>query len=144
VRALLQSPTASPARRLARGVPIGRADDAREQRADAWARRVPAWPTAEAAHGADVPLDPGTRATMGHAFSFDFAHVRIYADADAAREAASLGARAYTVGHRIGFAAGAYRPGTVAGQRPIACRASPRRSATTIASSPGASRPRRR
>ncbi len=57
---------------------------------------------------------------MGRAFGFDFGNVRIYSDGEADQEATALGARAYTVGHRIGFAASAYQPGTVAGQRLIA------------------------
>lgn len=73
---------------------------------------MPARPSAQATHGAEVPLDPGTRASMGRAFGFDFGNVRIYSDGEAAREAEALGARAYTVGHRIGFAAGAYQPGS--------------------------------
>lgn len=110
----------APARRLTRDVPVGRVDDAREREAAAWAQRAPVRPSASAARGADVPLDPATRATMGRAFGFDFGQVRIHADAAAADEATALGARAYTVGHHIGFAAGAYRPDTVAGQRLIA------------------------
>jgi hypothetical protein len=46
---------------------------------------------------------------------FDLDAVRIHADAHAARSAAAVGARAYTVGRDIVFGAGEYRPHTPAG-----------------------------
>jgi hypothetical protein len=48
------------------------------------------------------------------------ARVRIHADASAARSAAALGARAYTVGRDVYFARGQFRPETRTGRRLIA------------------------
>ena len=53
-------------------------------------------------------------------FGSDFSRVRVHADADAAASAASLGARAYTLGSDIAFAAGEYRPRTQAGDELLA------------------------
>jgi Domain of unknown function (DUF4157) len=52
---------------------------------------------------------------MESAFGHHFGHVRIHADADAASEAHSLGARAFTVGADVAFGRDEYRPGTLAG-----------------------------
>jgi hypothetical protein len=61
------------------------------------------------------PLDPITRAFFEPRFGRDLGNVRVSADAAAARSAAVIGARAYTVGRRIAFAAGEYAPGTSSG-----------------------------
>lgn len=62
------------------------------------------------------PLDTTThgyfRATFGH----DFAPVRVHTDERAAASAASLSARAYTVGHHIVFGRNEYHPGTTVGR----------------------------
>ena len=63
------------------------------------------------------PLDP---ATLGHfqtAFGHDFGNVRVHADERAAASAASLSARAYTVGRHIVFGRSEYEPDTHAGRR---------------------------
>jgi hypothetical protein len=54
------------------------------------------------------------------AFRHDFADVRVHTDAQAAREARHVGARAFTIGRDISFAAGAYAPATPQGRRLIA------------------------
>jgi hypothetical protein len=61
------------------------------------------------------PLDPITRAFFEPRFGRDLGNVRVSADTAAARSAAAVGARAYTVGRRIAFAAGEYAPGTSSG-----------------------------
>ena len=50
------------------------------------------------------------------AFGHDFARVRVHDDADAAAFAGVLGARAFTIGSDIFFAAGRYRPRSARGR----------------------------
>ena len=57
---------------------------------------------------------------MERSFGSTFAEVRVHADAAAARVSDDLGARAFTVGDDIAFAAGQYQPGTSRGERLIA------------------------
>lgn len=66
------------------------------------------------------PLPSETRSFMEAGFGHDFGHVRVHADAAAARSANALEANAYTVGNHIAFAPGAYAPGTREGERLIA------------------------
>ena len=66
------------------------------------------------------PLDVAAGALMEPRFGHDFSQVKIHADAKAAESAQAIGARAYTVGRDIVFAAGQYAPGTSAGQRLLA------------------------
>ena len=53
-------------------------------------------------------------------FKHNFADVRVYSDREANESARALKARAFTLGNRISFAAGEYRPGTDAGRTLIA------------------------
>jgi len=62
-------------------------------------------------------LEPKVRREMETKFGHDFSRVRVHADGPAADSAASIGARAYTVGRDIVFGAGQYAPQTAAGQR---------------------------
>jgi hypothetical protein len=55
------------------------------------------------------PLAPSVRSAVEPRFGHDFGRVRIHDDPVAARSASALGARAYTVGNDIAFAAGQYR-----------------------------------
>jgi hypothetical protein len=57
-------------------------------------------------------LDSAPRALMERRFGRSFADVRIHADGAAGESARDVGARAYTQGRDIAFAAGEYRPGT--------------------------------
>jgi hypothetical protein len=57
---------------------------------------------------------------MEERFGVDFSRVRIHSGDVAARSADEVGARAYTVGHRIVFGAGEWRPGTDEGRRLLA------------------------
>jgi hypothetical protein len=66
------------------------------------------------------PLDPAARAFMEPCFGQDLSHVRVHADAGAARSAESIDARAYTVGHHVFFGPGEYRPGAADGRRLLA------------------------
>jgi hypothetical protein len=70
--------------------------------------------------GGGRPLDAASRAEMERGFRFDFSHVRVHADDDAARSARDLHAAAYTVGQHIVFAAGQYRPSSGDGRRLLA------------------------
>lgn len=63
------------------------------------------------------PLDRETRAHVEPRLGYDLSHVRVYADDEAARSAARMGAGAYTVGSHIVFGRDAYRPGDVEGRR---------------------------
>lgn len=65
-------------------------------------------------------LDLGTRARFESRAGLDLSGVRVHNDDHAATTAKAIGARAYTVGNNIGFARGAYNPGTSAGQRLLA------------------------
>jgi Domain of unknown function (DUF4157) len=66
------------------------------------------------------PLDAAVRERMQHALGHSFESVLVHDDSSAARLSAGLGARAFTIGHDIAFAAGQYRPGTDAGETLIA------------------------
>ena len=66
------------------------------------------------------PLDAATRGFMEPRFGRDFGDVRIHDDAAASESAHAVGARAYTVGSRIAFADGEYRPGAETGRRLLA------------------------
>lgn len=64
--------------------------------------------------GAALPADVQTSARRR--LDFDPAHIRIHTDGHAAASAAAVGARAYTVGRHIAFAADAFAPHTPAGR----------------------------
>ena len=55
-----------------------------------------------------TPLGDGARALMEPRFGTDFGHVRVHADAKAARSARAINARAYASGARIVFAPGQF------------------------------------
>lgn len=66
------------------------------------------------------PLDTELRARLEPRFGHDFSRVRVHTDAEAARSAQEIGARAYTAGEHVAFAAGEYSPGTGEGSRLLA------------------------
>ncbi len=70
--------------------------------------------------GSGAPLDAATRAFMEPRFGRDLAGVRVHTGTEAAASAASMKARAYTVGHDIVFGSGEYRPRSAEGQRLLA------------------------
>ena len=76
--------------------------------------------TAAAGQGQGTPLEPATRAFMEARFGEDFGGVRTHTGGHAERAAATMGARAYTVGNDITFGAGEYAPGSREGQRVLA------------------------
>jgi hypothetical protein len=61
-------------------------------------------------HTPGVPLSPAVRATFEPRFGRDFSQVRVHSDDQAAAAAASVAARAFTVGRHIVFGAGEYAP----------------------------------
>jgi len=67
-----------------------------------------------------VPLDAATRAFMEPRFGHDFSQIRIHADPTAARSAAEIQARAYTIGRNIVFAHREFSPSTPQGQELLA------------------------
>jgi hypothetical protein len=70
--------------------------------------------------GTAAPLDADTRTFMEPRFGRSLANVRVHTGATAAASARALGAVAYTVGHDVVFAAGAYAPRSQSGRRLIA------------------------
>jgi hypothetical protein len=66
------------------------------------------------------PLSSSERAFFEPRFGCDFRHVRLHADATAARSAESLKARAFTFGRDIAFAPGQYQPATNEGRKLLA------------------------
>jgi Domain of unknown function (DUF4157) len=70
--------------------------------------------------GSGQPLDASVRSRMEPAFGQDFSHVRLHTDSTAALLSTELNARAFTVGDRVGFASGEYKPGTPVGDALIA------------------------
>jgi hypothetical protein len=70
--------------------------------------------------GPGVPLDSVVRTRVGAAASQDLSRVRVHADFTGSSVSQRLNARAFAVGEHIAFAAGEYRPGTMAGDALIA------------------------
>jgi hypothetical protein len=66
------------------------------------------------------PLDPSLRNSMESRLGHDFSQVRIHTDVRAGESASSVGANAYTAGHRIVFAPQQFRPETETGRHLIA------------------------
>jgi hypothetical protein len=65
-------------------------------------------------------LDPPVQDFMASRLGADFSRVRIHSDAKAARSAAAVGARAYTVGNSIVFGTGEFNPASTGGRRLLA------------------------
>ena len=63
------------------------------------------------------PLDSTTREFMEPRFGYDFSHVRVHTDQQAATSARAVEALAYTVGSHLVFEHGQYAPDTPAGRR---------------------------
>ena len=66
------------------------------------------------------PLDAATRTFFELRFEHDFSGVRVHTDENAAESAQAVGARAYTVGTHIAFAASNFAPSTDYGRRLVA------------------------
>jgi hypothetical protein len=71
----------------------------------------------EVLHSPGQPLDAATRSFMEPRFGHDFSKVRVHTDEKAVESARTVNARAYTVGSNVVLGAGAFAPGTDAGQR---------------------------
>lgn len=71
-------------------------------------------------HSPGHPLDAPAQSFFAGRFGHDFSHIRVHADSVASVSAASIGARAYTVGNHIAFAGGQYSPNSVDGRRLLA------------------------
>lgn len=69
---------------------------------------------------AGSPLPDGVRRDLEVRCGHDLRSVRIHTDADAARSARAVGAAAYTVGDRIVFGEGRFRPDTLPGLQLLA------------------------
>lgn len=65
-------------------------------------------------------LDAATQSFMESRFASDFSDVRVHMDSRAARSAAAVHARAYTVGNNVVFGAGNFAPNSHEGKRLIA------------------------
>lgn len=68
----------------------------------------------ETSGGPGQPLDPATRNFMEPRFNFNFGHVRLHTDTQAAQAADAVNARAFTFGNSIVFGAGQYTPHSTA------------------------------
>jgi len=66
------------------------------------------------------PLDPLTRRFFEPRFRHDLSHVRVYTDARAAESAKAVDALAYTVGNRLVFGAGQFKPESARGRKLLA------------------------
>ena len=73
-----------------------------------------------AAGGSGVPLPMSARQYFEPRLGCDFSAVRLHSDDRAADRAASLGARAFTLGSDISFGAGELAPGTTPGRALLA------------------------
>lgn len=82
--------------------------------------RPAAAPIGALAPTAGTPLDRATREFFEPRFRRDLSGVRLHTDTGAANAAQALQARAFTVGHHIGFGAGHYAPHTGTGKRLLA------------------------
>jgi hypothetical protein len=69
----------------------------------------------DATRGGGAPLDAATRQHLEASIGHDFRNVRLHTDAQADALARDLGAKAFTVGNDIYFAAGTFDPSTTAG-----------------------------
>jgi Domain of unknown function (DUF4157) len=74
----------------------------------------------EAAGSSGQPLDASARAYFEPRFGHDFSRVRIHNDSAAHEAAASIDAKAYTVGSDLVFAPGQYAPHTPEGRQLLA------------------------
>lgn len=63
------------------------------------------------------PLDPATRSFFEPRFGHDFSNVRIHSDHNAADTAASIHARAFTLGNHVVMGAGEYQPENQTGKK---------------------------
>lgn len=70
--------------------------------------------------GAGMPLDAGSRSYFEPRFGHDFGDVRVHDGPQAATAAASVQARAFTIGHDVVFAAGEHNPASEVGKRLLA------------------------
>jgi hypothetical protein len=74
----------------------------------------------DSSRSAGRPLPDSVRHYFEPRFGFDLAGVRVHADERSAHAADEIRAHAFTTGANIHFAAGAYQPGTPAGDRLLA------------------------
>lgn len=81
---------------------------------------LPGLPRSELSGASGRALPPSVRAFFEPRFGADFASVRIHDGETASRLAASINARAFTMGRDLVFGAGQYRPDAVSGRRLLA------------------------
>ena len=73
-----------------------------------------------ALRGSGQPLPKSIRTFFESRFGYDFSHVRIHTDPEAAKLARALNAEAFTYGRDIYFGEGRYNPNTLTGKRLLA------------------------
>lgn len=101
--------------------PDGECAQCRHKRLSAMAHGATAPPIVhEVLRASGRPLDAGVCAAMEARLGHDFSQVRVHTDGRASESAQAINARAYTTGHDIVFAAGAFAPQTDAGQKLLA------------------------
>jgi hypothetical protein len=91
-----------------------------QRRGDLLRRPPPVRGDVQPTKAAPTALPTAERAFFQQRLGQDFSHVRVHNDETAAATATGLGAKAFTVGSDIAFAADRYRPGTTAGRRVLA------------------------
>ncbi len=69
--------------------------------------------------GSGQPLSKETREFFEPLFGYDFSHVRVHTDADAAESAQKVNAKAFTLGKDVAFGSGQYTPETAEGKKLI-------------------------
>jgi hypothetical protein len=87
-----------------------------QRRSDTAASDDPSFAVAGALRHPGQSLGASIRDTAEQRLGFDFSHVRIHTDENAAASASALHAHAYTLGPHIVFGSGGYAPDTEAGR----------------------------
>lgn len=103
---------------LGASTPISNDEIQRQVNDETGARDVAADVTSSLGFG--LPLDTSSRAYFESRFGHDFGNVRIHDGSEAATAAASIHARAFTLGRDVVFAAGEHDPGSEGGKRLLA------------------------
>ncbi len=96
------------------------AEALRRQVADCGPAREPLAVLDVVGNGGGQPLTPELRTEMEGRLGADFSHVRVHTDAKAAESAASVSARAYTVGNEIVFGRDSFGPNNREGKHRLA------------------------
>jgi hypothetical protein len=98
-------------------------DDKKVQKKEAGGASVPASGVSSyigALHGKGQSMAPLTNRFFSSRMGYDFSHVKIHTDKDAAESAKSVNAKAYTIGNNIVFNEGHYNTESIEGKKLLA------------------------